>query len=577
MANRFTGLRKRLFTPIFIVISLITFSLTIFTSTQVQAKNPNPNPFINASDNQGSIVYAPITLDGREILHVAARKGIANNLNQNTISPLQTRVRMYEQNLSEILSTGFNSRTLYATPAQSKEQTVILVGDTRRLKRRKLMSITDLDAQLYGLSVADLASEFSKIIRPALIEARQDRLPESIQRKGLFSLGIIIGLILLSLLLISRYKNFSKKWARLQEEEPQLNEFVIEEENAASEEQQDAQMMNYCQQKLVWQRKLNINVLKRWILLISLFIFWILGLAAIAGMFPYTRWLQDWLLTKPLLVGIILGTIFGIKVSSVIVDFLFRKFLDRESKKLNVSARRVSRLTTFSNVLNGAITFIWMVLGILWFLEKLHIPIIPILAGAGIVGFAVSFSSQNLIRDIINGIIMLWEDQFIIGDLINIGGTVGVVENVNLRMIQLRQANGILSTISNSSVSTVHNLTKDWSRIVFTVEISPEVDIDKALGIVRKTACGMQNDEEWKDAIIDPVNVLGINNISSNGIEILLWLKTEPGKQFALGREFRRRLKYAFDRENIDIGIPQHSLQLENSPAIRLLTSKENQ
>ena len=87
----------------------------------------------------------------------------------------------------------------------------------------------------------------------------------------------------------------------------------------------------------------------------------------------------------------------------------------------------------------------------------------------------------------------------------------------------------------------------------------------------------MQNDEEWKDSVIDPANVLGVNNISSNGIEILLWFKTEAGKQFAVGREFRRRLKYAFDRENINIGIPQHSLQLENSTALRLLTSKSNQ
>jgi small conductance mechanosensitive channel len=259
----------------------------------------------------------------------------------------------------------------------------------------------------------------------------------------------------------------------------------------------------------------------------------------------------------------------------VIIDFLFRKFLDRELQKSDISARRVSRLTTFSNVLKGAITFIWMVLGILWFLEKLHIPIIPILAGAGIVGFAISFSSQNLIRDIINGAIMLWEDQFILGDLINIGGTVGVVENVNLRMTQLRQPNGSLSTISNSTISIVHNLTKDWSRIVFTVEISPEADVDQALRIVNETACGMQNDEEWKDSVIDPVNVLGVNNISHNGIEILLWFKTEPGTQFALGREFRRRLKYAFDRENINIGIPQHSLQLQNSPALRLLNSNQ--
>ena len=516
-------------------------------------------------------------MDGREILYIAAKKGTANNLNQNNISPLQIRVQMYEENISQILANDFNPKTLYTTAAQTQQQTIILIGDRNNLKRRKLMSVTELDAQLYGLSVADLAQEFSKIIPAALIQARQDRLPATLQRKGLYSLGILIGIILVTLLLISWHKRFLKQWKRLQEQKPQLNQPAIEEaSNSNLEEAEDVGMMNYCQEKLAWQRKLNINQLKRWILVISLFILWVLGLASIVGMFPYTRWLEDWLLTKPLLLGIVLGTILGIKTSSVIIDFFFKKFVDTESQTTDISPRRISRLTTFFNVFKGAINFIWIVLGTLWFLEKLNIPIIPILAGAGIVGFAVSFSSQNLIRDIINGIIMLWEDQFIIGDLVNIGGTVGVVEHINLRMTQLRQANGTLSTISNSGISIVHNLTKDWSRIIFTIEISPEADLDKALEIVKETACGMQNDEEWKDSVIDPVNVLGVNNISHNGIEIMLWLKTAPGIQFALGREFRRRLKFAFDRENIDIGLPQHSLQLENSPALRLLTSNSN-
>ena len=582
MVNRLRVLRKLLFPNLitvktFILISLLTFCLTIFTNVTVQAKNSNPNLLNNFTDNQGNIVYAPITLDGREILYIAAKKGTANNLNQNNISPLQIRVQMYEENISQILANDFNPKTLYTTAAQTQQQTIILIGDRNNLKRRKLMSVTELDAQLYGLSVADLAQEFSKIIPAALIQARQDRLPATLQRKGLYSLGILIGIILVTLLLISWHKRFLKQWKRLQEQKPQLNQPAIEEaSNSNLEEAEDVGMMNYCQEKLAWQRKLNINQLKRWILVISLFILWVLGLASIVGMFPYTRWLEDWLLTKPLLLGIVLGTILGIKTSSVIIDFFFKKFVDTESQTTDISPRRISRLTTFFNVFKGAINFIWIVLGTLWFLEKLNIPIIPILAGAGIVGFAVSFSSQNLIRDIINGIIMLWEDQFIIGDLVNIGGTVGVVEHINLRMTQLRQANGTLSTISNSGISIVHNLTKDWSRIIFTIEISPEADLDKALEIVKETACGMQNDEEWKDSVIDPVNVLGVNNISHNGIEIMLWLKTAPGIQFALGREFRRRLKFAFDRENIDIGLPQHSLQLENSPALRLLTSNSN-
>ena len=128
MLNRLTGVTKRLSTKAFMVIGLLAFSLTIFTSIQVQAKS-NPNSFINAPDNQSSIVYAPITLDGREILHIAAIKGTANNLNQNTISPLDIRVRMYEENLDEILATDFNPRRLYVIPAQREQRTVIVVGD----------------------------------------------------------------------------------------------------------------------------------------------------------------------------------------------------------------------------------------------------------------------------------------------------------------------------------------------------------------------------------------------------------------------------------------------------------------
>jgi hypothetical protein len=338
MVNRLTGLRKRLFCYIasakaFMVISLLTFTLTIFTSVKVQAQNPNSNLFTNSSDNLGSIVYAPITLDGRELFHIAAKKGTGNNLNQNTISPLQIRVRMYEESLSEIVSTGFNPQKLYVTPAQNEQQTVILVGDGIRLKRQKLMSVTELDAQIHGLSVADLAQQFSQIIRPALIQAQQERQPEYLQRQALISLGILIGIVLFTFFLVFWYKSLLKKGERFQEQQPQFNKSaLLSEENATLEEDEEAQMMDYCQQKLAWQRQLDKNQLKRWIVVISLFLLWVLGLAWMAGMFPYTRWLEDWLLTKPLLLGIILGTILGIKASSLLIDFLLKKFFGNRIK-----------------------------------------------------------------------------------------------------------------------------------------------------------------------------------------------------------------------------------------------------
>ena len=121
-------------------------------------------------------------------------------------------------------------------------------------------------------------------------------------------------------------------------------------------------------------------------------------------------------------------------------------------------------------------------------------------------------------------------------------------------------AGGRLTTIPNISITIVHNLSKDWSRIDFTIQISHEVDVNQAMKIIKEVAQQMHRDREWQEQIIDPVDVLGVNNISETGVEIILLIKTQPLKQFAVSREFRRRLKLTFDRENIALGIPLHLL-----------------
>ena len=563
----------------FILISFLAFCLTFITGHTVWGQIPTPNLFNNSSSSQGSIVYAPVTLDGRELFHIAAREGTIKNPSQDSISPLQMRVNMYEENLSEILANGFNSQSLGVTVTRDEDRALILVGNRRNQRgQQPLMTVTELDAQIHGVSVTSLAQRFAQIIRPALIQAQRERQPEFLQGQASVSGGIFLGIIVFTWFLIAWYKSLLKKFQTLQEEKPQeeIESAIANKEGVESEEQKAAQMMRYCEQKLAWQRRVNFNNLKRWLLVIALFTVWVLGLAQIAGLFPFTRWLQSWLLTKPILLAIIIGTILAIKFSEVITDYLFKKFTDLHLHRSNTSPRHILRLTTFCNALKGAMNFIWIFIGILWLFEKLNIPIFPVLAGAGIIGFALSFSSQSLIRDVINGIIILLEDQFALGDIIDVGGTVGVVENMNLRMTQIRDPQGRLSTVPNNSISTVHNLTKDWSRIVFTVEISLGTDIDRALAIVRSVACQMQNDQVWKDDVIDPVNLLGVNNISHNGTELVLWFKTQPGRQFAVAREFRRRLKYAFDRQNITVGSPQQSVYLENSPVLKLVNSQDN-
>ncbi|MEM7555071.1 MAG: mechanosensitive ion channel family protein [Cyanobacteria bacterium P01_A01_bin.84] len=546
------------------------------SSSQVSNSSSN-SPF----SSDGNIIYAPIFLDGRQLFHIAAVEARSSNsdANVNIVSPLEARVRMYEEKLRNLLTTGFNPQTLVTTVDQREGQTVILVGDGNKLKRQQaLITVTEIDAQIHGLSVTDLANRFSSIIRRALIRAQIERQPEYLRNKAFASGFVFLGIIIITGIIGALYKGLLKKWDSFHKvysqeltelSDSQVNlpvnsQTSLQTQYSSDEEEKAAQVMTLTNQKLIWQRKFNFNRLWRLLLVIGIFLVWVLGFAWISGQFPFTRWLEDWLLTKPILLGIILSTILAIKVANIAIDYLFKKLLDTQSQIPNTSARTLSRLTTFSNVVKGIVCFLLVGVGGIFFLQKLHVPIVPFLAGAGIIGFAISFSSQNLIRDFINGVLILWEDQFAIGDVIDVGSTVGLVEDMNLRMTQIRGRGGRLSTVPNSAIATVHNLTKNWSRIDWTIEISPDSDVDKALSIIKQVGSQMQQDSEWGDAVIDPANVLGVNDISNNGIEILLWFKTKPGRQFAVGREFRRRLKYAFDRENIAIASPRQSVRLEN-------------
>jgi len=209
-------------------------------------------------------------------------------------------------------------------------------------------------------------------------------------------------------------------------------------------------------------------------------------------------------------------------------------------------------------------------------LNQLQIPVGPVLAGAGILGIAISFASQSFVKDVINGCLILLEDQYAVGDVIDVGGASGLVEYMNLRVTQLRGAGGRLTTIPNGSIGIVHNLTKDWSRADFTIDVSYDTDVDLALAVLKQVAEQMQSDPEWQETILDPVSLLGVNRLDHSGIQIVIWIKTQPIKQWGVEREFRRRLKLAFAEHGISIGVPQRSLFLPHYPELLMLAKNNN-
>ncbi len=220
------------------------------------------------------------------------------------------------------------------------------------------------------------------------------------------------------------------------------------------------------------------------------------------------------------------------------------------------SLRPGMRLETNARVLKGSITTGTTVLGI--YLTVLLFGINPqILAGAGIVAVALGFLARGLVEDLIGGIRILAADRFAIGDSIAVNGHAGLVEAMNLVQTQLRGGEGEVVTIPNGMIRDSINRSKDWSRVNFEIDVAWGSDLKKACAVLEMVAGELAADPDWKDQILEPPLLLGVDRLDQSGLRLKLWIKTQPLKQWGVAREFRRRLKPAFDAAGIEPGMPQ--------------------
>ncbi|MEM8716076.1 MAG: mechanosensitive ion channel domain-containing protein, partial [Cyanobacteria bacterium P01_G01_bin.4] len=296
---------------------------------------------------------------------------------------------------------------------------------------------------------------------------------------------------------------------------------------------------------------------------------WIVGTIGIANLFPYTRWIT--VVAFSTISGVVLELLVIIVVTYLLlriiesaIEHLFAAIAEGRFITVDTSPRLTQRIETFSGVIKGAALVLISGVGTLVGLATIGIDIAPILAGAGILGLAVSFGAQSLVKDIINGFFILLEDQYGVGDVVSIDGSSGFVERMNLRITQLRSGDGNLITVPNGSITVVENLTSHWSRVNLGIEVAYSTDLDKAIEVIGREARQMLRERYWKDLIVDEPQVLGVDGFGENSIIIRLWIKTLPLKHFEVGREYRKRIKKAFDREGISIPFPQRSIWFEN-------------
>jgi moderate conductance mechanosensitive channel len=194
---------------------------------------------------------------------------------------------------------------------------------------------------------------------------------------------------------------------------------------------------------------------------------------------------------------------------------------------------------------------------------NLFVEIGPLLAGAGIIGLAISFGAQSLVKDFISGFFILLEDQFVVGDVIEAAGKSGVVERMSLRVVVLRDLEGVMHVIPNGEIKVVSNKTRDWSRAVIDVGVGHEADVDHALDVLRDEGARFSADPGWRARLDGPVEVPGVESLSENAVVIRVLTRTQPGSQWDVARELRRRIKKRLDAEGLETPVPQRRVHVK--------------
>ncbi|WP_148574290.1 mechanosensitive ion channel family protein [Nocardioides caldifontis] len=230
------------------------------------------------------------------------------------------------------------------------------------------------------------------------------------------------------------------------------------------------------------------------------------------------------------------------------------------------AARRKQRAETMGAVLKSVASFTILVIVVIMSLSELSVNVGPLIAGAGIVGVALGFGAQSLVSDFLSGLFMLFEDQYGIGDVVDLGDASGTVEAVTLRITRLRDVNGTVWYIRNGEIRRVGNQSQNWARTVLDVTVGYGEDLPRIRQVLAETCQALYDDPEWRGKVMEEPEVWGVERMEADGIAVRVAIKTAPLEQWAVARELRERIKQRFDREGIEIPFPQRVVWQRSEP-----------
>jgi small conductance mechanosensitive channel len=267
---------------------------------------------------------------------------------------------------------------------------------------------------------------------------------------------------------------------------------------------------------------------------------------------------QEWVFMEfPIIIAVTVVLFITLKFVKYFIRGLTKTLLSHSEKNEKIDTLEAEkRIKTLMGILSGVLKIMIYSTYFMILLQKFGINIAPILASAGIIGLAVGFGAQELVRDVISGFFILLEDQVRTGDVAIINGTGGLVEKIELRTITLRDFGGVVHIFQNGKINTLSNRTKEWSAAVFEIGVAYKEDVQQVMDIMAKIGQDLQNDEIFSKSIIAPIEIMGLDQFGDSALIIKARIKTKPAMQWNISREYNKRLKVAFDNKNIEIPFP---------------------
>ncbi|WP_256091051.1 mechanosensitive ion channel family protein [Nostoc sp. KVJ20] len=493
--------------------------------------------------------------------------------------PVEVRAEEITQRLMRALDRANKAKeTPIISVATLNNRLILQLNDDQTTRSLRLVTVTEPDGDYYGKTLEELAQEWQKILQAEVERIERLFSPKVLSQRVGQALQISIGLVLGSVVLWFLRRTLIRKQtvlqARYQEHIAEAKEAAVKRSQAetsaniqaidTSESEahtiahQRSQFLEIIQRQFTLKRQLGIYSFLTLLLFWAFILGWYIGIVVIMSRVPYLmRWWSE-ALARPLALLIIwFFTSIVIRIGKSLIDYIIDVWTTHPSLPLSETQRITLRSATVSGALKGLITFVFITFGILRTLDIFNVPTSSILAGGAVIGIAISLGSQSLMKDLVNGCLILMEDQFAVGDVVEIGNKSGLVENLNLRVTQLRNGEGKLITIPNSNITDVNNLTRLWSRVDFSIVVAYENDPKQVLEILRQVSQQLYSEVEWRDRLPESPEVLGIDDLSHTGMLVRVWIKTAPMEQWNVGREFRLRVRLAFEANNIQIGRPQ--------------------